>query len=596
MRRAVLLVAVSLGVTLGLAAPSGAATWMAAGGLEPSTALDRASGLMFSDPDMGSGPAQVYFQAFQSVDELTLDPNLAALDGRVLPPGPAHHRAMLGHWKDCNRDGYVGLAESAIQDYASALLLDTTVCPPGGEYNSGGWVSEMIGIGMVDPCEFSLPEVRARDCGGLAEFHLNERVLYANHTMVWGDAGLPDDVPGVECTSAPLPPGTTSGTGALLSYADCQDGRLVARSVNDADPDGALGLRFEDETHPERSSSALNVPFPVSLFGSAEHAGILESDSAAPAATVWDCGAPRATDVPDPTGGALSEIVVSDPTGGALTGRQPALPVVGVLEPFPDDDGDGTTPGRHHQPITDHGSLVWAPALAPTIGDPTASWWDAVELALDGPRGDCNAGTPSALRPARPAPLAEGGAVPLDEARKDRASIAFTFYDGHRGLNENVDFLLGPNTPADGGLLYFRHGRGGDGPLWSADAPSVNEPQIVTRGDVGFTGAQYWTYYAKLGDDAFNAGVKAPLGSLPQIYGREACGSFTSGIHHGWDCDATTWWLDGRGRDVRPRYFQGEPYAPVPGESYHLRDADCYDGHVGLGLFASLAILASEVC
>lgn len=563
---------------------------MAAGGQEPSTGYDISS-LMFPEPSLSGG--KIYFQAFQSVDQLTVNPNVAATDSRLLPPGAVAHRAMLGHWRDCNQDGYVGLAESAIQDYSAALLLDLTTCPTGTPYNDGQWVSEMIGIGMVDPCE--MPEHRAEvACAGVDAFHPNERVFYAPGTMVWGDVGEPGGIPPGECP-VEFAPTTTSGTGALLGHVDCQDGRRVAVAVNAVDEDGSRGLRFEDEDHPERSSSLLNVFFPVSLFGGPQGAGILEADTGAPSATVWDCSERKAVDIKDPTG--LGRVTVTDPSGNSLTGPQPTLPVVGVVTLFANDDENGATPGTRTVAFADaEGSIFWVPMPAPSVDDPTGSWWDAAEAAADGPAGDCTSASRSALRPAYLAPIVESGEPQVDSARKDRTSFAFTFYDGHRGLNERVDFALGSNATSDGGLLYMRHGRGGDGPLWSADAASANEPQLVTRGSLAVSSASFWTYYATIGTDALTTGFDIPGPVIGNVYGGEVCGSQTTGVHGGWLCDASLWWRDALGRDVRPRYAHGEAYAPVPGQRYHLRDVDCYDGHAAAGLYASGALLSERLC
>lgn len=578
-------------IALLMVASGAGASWMGAGGMEPSTSWDKDRLLMYAGADTNAtGPHRIYFQAFQSVEQLTLNPNVAALDGRVLWPGAAHHRAMLGAWRDCNRDGYIGLAESAVQDYLAKSLLDASVCPPGSLYNDGAWISEMIGIGMVDPCEYPRADgTRSALCETIPEYHANERVFYANGTMVWADLGTPESIPQAECPTAPLPPGTTSGTGALLQYLDCQDGRRVATAVNGADADGTRGLRFEDVDHPERSSSRLNVIFPASLFGGPRGAGLLEAGSREPAARAWDCDRPRESTVDDPSGGGLSAITLADPTGNRLTGRQPAVPVVGSVTLFADHDGNSATPGQRRIPLADDGAYAWIPAADPSLDAPTGSWWDASEHALDGPRGDCDPDTMSPLRPGAPGPLIEGGSSQIDEARKDRTSLAFTFYDGHRGLNERIDFLLGPTAPSDLGLLYRRHDRGGAGPIWSADAATAQDPQLVTRGSLEPTGGIHWTYYAKLGTSATEAGFRAPGGLDTRVYGKEGCEG-QSQDRDGWVCDPARWWKDGLGKDVRPRYLEGVAYAPVPGDRYHMRDVDCYDGHAAAGaLFASAA-------
>ena len=44
------------------------------------------------------------------------------------------------------------------------------------------------------------------------------------------------------------------------------------------------------------------------------------------------------------------------------------------------------------------------------------------------------------------------------------------------------------------------------------------------------------------------------------LYGAEACGTSTSGVHNGWDCGAADW------------------AGPIKvGQPFNLRDVDCYD-------------------
>ncbi|HVM45985.1 MAG TPA: hypothetical protein VM582_08635, partial [Candidatus Thermoplasmatota archaeon] len=201
MLRAVLMV-------LLLALPVAGAQWRAVGGLEPDTPEDVEHGRMFDRPL----PGRVYFQAFVALPETSSNPNVALLGTRVLPAPAAHHRALLGIWTDCNGDGYIGNAESALQDYSARLLLDSARCPAEVYrgfpiHNDGQWVSELLMIGMVDPCEHE-PERAVRDACGVDAFAPNERVFYVDHTFVWGDLGAPGSIPRAECILAPLPRGT----------------------------------------------------------------------------------------------------------------------------------------------------------------------------------------------------------------------------------------------------------------------------------------------------------------------------------------------------------------------------------------------------
>lgn len=533
-------------------------------------------------PDAYAGPEdRVYFHAWQAIGQTSQSPN-AALLGTTLVFPVVHHRAMLGIWRDCDRDGYVGHAELGLQDYAAALA-DPAVCPVGSHQNDGTWVSEMIGIGMVDPCEHEPPEVRARECptGNPTEpivgaFAPHDRVLYSEETYVWGDVGAPGSVPRAECAVAPAPRGTTSGTGPLLRWADCQEGYRVE-----------LLLGLAGQPTPD-------VAFPVTLFGAPDgRPGLLQQGSGAPAFEAWDCSAERRA-VPAPLG--IDEVVLHDSTEGRLTG--PMFPLVVTGYTFEDDDGDASTGGNMRIPLSadGEGNLLFVPTPAPRDVDPTGSWWDAAEATGDGVRGDCDPRTRSYAQARHPGHLVEDGDHLVPAARKDRASLTFTFYDGHRGFNRNVDPYTGENAPADGGLMLLRHGRGGDGPLWSALESTTQDPQVLQRGDVAAAPPSHFTYYARVGPDVVSKwSLKLPTAS-PGAYGSDNCGSTWSGQRHGWVCDPAAWWKDDAGHDVRPRYAQGEPIGRVPGDPYDLRDVDCYDGSLarGSGAYASPAFLSSE--
>ena len=537
---------------------------------------------MFPDADVGIGGRRVYFNAWQAVEGTSLSPNAALLGTTVLFP-TVHHRAMLGAWKDCDRDGYVGNAESAIQDYP-AHLADPTVCPPGSLQNDGTWVSEMIGIGMVDPCEHEPADVRARECptGNPTEpvvgaFSPNARVLYSDEAYVWGDVGAPGSVPRAECALAPMPRGTTAGTGAFLRWADCQDGYRVT---------GALALAGQD---------APDLAFPANLWGTPDgRTGLLQPESGDAAAQAWDCRTAR-TAVRDPTG-LVGTVELRDPSGGRLTG--PVFPLVVTGYTFNDDDGDASTGGvmRIQLDADGRGTLLFVPRPAPEVRDPTASWWDAGEAGMDGVRGDCDPDTQGHARRLHPGHLVEDGDHVIPAARKDRASLTFTFYDGHRGFHPSVDPYTGEGAPADGGLIALRHGRGGDGPLWSALETTTQDPQVLQRGDLAAAGGAYVTYYARVGGDVVSRWSLQLPHPTPAAYGADNCGSTRTGERNGWVCDPALWWKDEAGNDVRPRYARGEPIGRVPGDLYDLRDVDCYDGSIarGAGVGASLAFLAPD--
>ena len=125
--------------------------------------------------------------------------------------------------------------------------------------------------------------------------------------------------------------------------------------------------------------------------------------------------------------------------------------------------------------------------------------------------------------------------------------------------------------------------------MWSATVQAEQDPQLVSRKDLGPAPPRYVTYYAHLGVDVRDMGIAIPPAG-ERVYGAENCGASVDGIHRGWQCDPDLWWKDAQGGDAVPRYARGERIGRLPGDTYHVRDVDCYDGEVlrGLGLHASL--------
>src|SRR5581483_3088192 len=259
-------------------------------------------------------------------------------------------------------------------------------------HNDGTWVTELLMVGMVDPCEKASQAERDAHCPGVAAFFRNTRVMYADHARVWGDAGRPDEGL-VRCPVFPLPRGASSSAGDVLRAVDCHDGYAVRAEVDAAAP---------------QAGAILDAPFPANLFGApgGPH-GVLERGSGDPSFTVWDCSSPKGTaDVKDPFG--LNDISVADPSGTQLSGKK-VYPIVGTTNYFADEDNDPSTPGRFRPAPDDaSGSIAWAPRFAPQLNDPTGSSWDALEAAADGPRGDCDASTTNALGAHYPQDAVEG--------------------------------------------------------------------------------------------------------------------------------------------------------------------------------------------
>ncbi|HEX2022277.1 MAG TPA: hypothetical protein VHH36_06155, partial [Candidatus Thermoplasmatota archaeon] len=567
--------ALAILATLLLAAPSTLAEWSYEGASEPDTPRDAFDGLMWTAPDDSPDPGvrKVYFNAFATVPvqyqgAVRAHPNL--LPGmRVLPPETTF-KAILGVWKDCNDDGYVGEARSALVAYREELLPQGTPCPEGSEHLRDGWVRELLWIDDSDP---------------------------QRATRVWGDFGLPESPAKVRCPLHPVPHGSATSTGGLLRHADCSFDLGVGAMVALVDHDTGLGLGFDDPAHPERDCDhPLNRETP---WGG--DAGCFQGSTAAyergagdPAFTVWDCSEPKWQDVRDPT---APEGGRGDLSGSAeATQRLLGQPVHGLS--FTDKEGTYASAARP----------------APQPRDPTGgSYYEALDDGVSGLTG-CG------LRGVHPPhPTAGLYPLPVDSpfgvlglashaagapTVKRQHDVRLRWAGGDDGTS--IPTLPGPFAALDPTLrpalapVESSPPYAGANPAYGAflgwSSPEALGPPgfrgQTVRGDAQPQGAMWFTFYARLGPSV------RPLVDLPPTpappYGEAACPrGFDDYVGPtGWDCEPSHWWDEDYGVPQSTRIE-----VPV-GALYDLRDVDCYDGTVAQDApKASLADASEEgVC
>lgn len=579
-----------------LAAPVGAATWYSYGTYEPDTIYDYQGSFMQRDPDVTQGAKELYFNAYQTQYLTGTDTNVGALGTRIQEPGVREWIVIMGTWKDCNGDGYVGQAESALVTYQSALLLDASICPPDTEdplaHNDGTWVFEFIPVGYqyeADP-------------------NLHPKQIVDPDSRVWSDIGLPGDGAAATCPIAPPPHGTTAGTGWALRHADCFTGKQIVGAVNTVDSDGSLGLRFEDPNNPQYSDSTLNQHLPESLFGNPAtgETGALQLDSDEDDAdsngqsrperrdyafTAFDCSGDRTLEVKDPTGLAPSSIVVEDQ--GAVSGDY----------------------GKIDENLTDEdGNYAWVAAASPGEVDPSGSFADGVNHTFMGFRagggdenhdtasvgGDCDfeaddedgdntyAGTHQTAFFYADGDN-EGG---TQVAAKNAHDTRFIYSNGAEVEGAEYDAFGATGLPLVTPQTYYLYSNVfATLPSWTANTIWTTTPQSVDRSTAGPAGPSYWTFYGKVGAATLDAGY-TPAGGTG-VYGSEVCGAAESGIVGGWNCDPDAWFRDSTGD------YTGDALWDVPvGATYQFRDIDCNDGELlrGFGIHASLVDVYGEAC
>lgn len=658
MTRSVMILTVAIAAAL--AVPFGAATWRSVGSFEPDTVYDRTEGRMFLDPPTNATQHSLYFNGYTVsgtfvAGQPTTNPNSGTLGTRIVPPAGQSHRALLGVWRDCNRDGYIGLAETAVRDYLEALdEHDPALCPIAprvdGElippHNDGTWIKEFFAIGMVDPCQYEHDSAyRTQYCTDIrygtspAKFTKNPDVIYANDTFVWIDFGFPGSIPGNTCPLRPQPEGTTSGTGAVLRVVDCSLQRRVANTVNGLDPNDELGLKFDDVNNPQKSDSRLNQHFPVNLFGNPynKKTGLLQQYNPADdryayePAVSFNCAGTSRTDVRDPTAPAGSNGTLNQIGVKAQTLRSAGVPVPTAAETPQGYVGTSVN-------LSDRSGVIIGvyPASPKTTVNPTGSYYataeEADDLVYEGyetppaeSEGDCDRRTNNSVHQTWPFGLVEEQHEPQSgDAGKTQNTMYAAFWDGSRGASCHVGFVgtlgvvptcddevedaLGTRYwPMDLGVNAVREG-GGVAALeaWTGSGTTTASAQLVA-GDLQPSPAQYTTFYTRVNESLIaQLGLRLPVTSSG-IYGADNCGTAIGPGQpkiNGWQCDPAKWYVNAAGASSMPHYSDTLKRVALGhrvGEPYTIRDVDCYDGSLGRttddeGVRASLVALAGGPC
>ncbi len=550
--------------------PSAMAAWYGPGTVEPDTEWDEDLALMWADADNSVDQAtkKVYFNAFP-VGYLTgYNPNVGALETHFTPY-TVHIHGMIGVWKDCNNDGYIGHIENVMSEYRAELLQDNTICPAGTSmHNDGEWVYEFFAMGPVN--EANAPAYN------VINTTMRTDDVRTPGVWMWGDLGRPGALPGFSCPLSP-PYGSTATTGGMIRWMDCSGGGTMTRSVNNVDSDGSLGLRFEDPNNPQDSSSALNIHAGVTVWGDpkSDQPGLLENGNS-PTYNTWDCSA-APTHVRDPTAadgesGELRRVGVRDPTG--LVQNQTVEGVGNVtlinqngyvganLNNISDDSGDIA---RVYSPAPGVASDPTKASLADALNetergilndcDPESTTFSEIVAALSNPEGPLQSDSQSAVG-------------------KDEVGSTFSFFDGSQSRDQ-VKTVLGQSTPS-----YL--GVGGQNP--TATAPPVwisttiiTSEEFYVSPESGPTAKRYFTFYAYVHPEIVGSNsVILPGNGATRIYGSDNCATIGAGqpTQQGWACDPDLWYLDHfSGKDLDPNRTNVRL-----GHEYQFRDVDCFTG------------------
>ncbi|HET6403247.1 MAG TPA: hypothetical protein VFH78_01265 [Candidatus Thermoplasmatota archaeon] len=526
----------------GLMVGPATAEWFAFGDFEPNTEYDTKD-WMWQEPAK-PGEQKVFFHVISSTEYVSangkpsVNPNVGLLHTQVEPFGVEYHNAFLGVWVDCNGDGYVGMVESGLREYSSSLLLSEEVCPPAsgpanawtaGAHNYNGWVSELVPIVSQN---LSFASVSDR------------RVYRDDAARVWGDFHRPDEKPfHRSCTLRPFARGTLQDTGGFMNYVDCRVDILGNFNTVMAQIGDPLGLSFSD---PDEGHSGPLGHIPL---------GGDESDQNA-AVNVVDCSRP-----PIHSGDTLNMTPLGPMAPGTLMNRTVPMPSPG-LGPAASDPTRFTVAGQYNA------TMEQVLQDCDTSNDFGHDFYNNFETDFNG----------------------------VNPNNKTEADWNFNhqFTTTPRGFQSA---LLGGSAalagtagaPADWGV-------GMGGTHWGSDSTWVSKtgPRSL-RVDLASGGASiapaYWlSFYAYVSENTTSRGFKTPGGE--GVYGSWHCGSHTSGIHNGWNCDRAVWYINPDGT-----FPSGKSLLAHPGDPYNLRDVDCYDGRIGdLGIGIQPAYYGPEAC
>lgn len=496
--------------------------WRAGPGpLEPSTTFDDASTL-FAEGN-ARREERVYFDARLVTAPVPGGPTVSAtLDGgRVRPPAAAYVIATLGFWRDCNRDGYVGLKvapgpQGSLGQYpleaavAAGASVDASVCPPGSRYwprlpdgSPGRLVDELRAIG---PC----PPTRDGDCATGRDGDPARRTNDVPDALarVWGDFG-PPALP--RALADPVPHAPSS------AFAD-SDGTLA---YTDALTSGALARFAPALWSAKPNVGSCDEPHPTPLGGSGGTCGAWPLYQVARLPSDASCDESGTCTAPDP----LVRVFDVDPEDSHACNRFVGLP---RLSPRASTDAlaDGSVAG----------TLAHAEACA------------SVRTGL---ADECGV-----------APCAGSAQAP-----RERPDFVLTY-----AWARTTDAL------APLGVRHFAPGAGMDnegfGGSWFGELTWMPQPSSLHE---GATATAYTTAYADVSPTALARANARPPTALPagaqdrHAYGAHACATITTGPPNvdpasRWDCSVTTW-----------RESRASPLDPVLGDRFDLRDVDCYD-------------------
>ena len=516
---------------------------------EPSTLRDATDGYMWTTPNKAA-VNKVYFNGFSGTyvgytvgSSTSVNPNFATLDGGH-QNYPYRAFAMLGIWRDCNNDGFVGYGDNAVLEYRAELLAlpgapGTSICPVQAipetiprnwlpVHNDGTLVREFLPIGWdAKPGSAPCRKAQLNACSDVNVFNVND-----SDSRVWADWDLPGARPGPQCYVRPHPAGTWHSVGGVQEWADCFAGNRILGTINGA----GLGPTYQGVKGSNCDDSYVLNGYRAGCnpWGETKQASYVDAFDCREGDQVF--AAPQDVTVGPQKVHVGSTANVSRPHATPQTTTRGS--VAGTLNETHSDFDDCRANNQGNP------GLSAAPyALESDVQNQNGRRFQHDQVL----------GYSEGIRPSAPIPVYQaltGTSGPED------------FGLGIRGVNSFEGFWVGTSVTA------------------------ASRNPYVNRDTASPMGVTYTTFYATVGGAAVSR-HNLVLPGATGAYGSEACGSIGAGApdSRGWACDPTAWWpLDASGAATMPAatISVGRIDAGVRvGQSYQLRDVDCWDESIG---------------
>ena len=469
-----------------LLTPIADAYWAAKGSIEADTQQDWSDGYIWRVPlAPGENQNKVYFNTVKTSLANT-NPNLALLRTDV-PTFTTSFNALMGIWRDCNFDGYIGDFESVLYEYPSQLLDGNgqkqcpAQVPPNNPapsswpvHNDGTWVREFIAIGPW--CNLQELQQWGDTCSQHA-VEGNPAVIRDDRALVWGDNGKPGESKRIECPIVFLPNGTAQTTGGVLRYGQCQLQSIIPGL-------GQAGLPTDCRSMPEADVCNYQNPYGAPGDGSA---------------IVYKCA--KIAEVRDPLTGQTI-FVLAGPDLGSLTTAQanPSGTLYGTTQ-----HTFGTCGGNRPEQYDMYRALETNAAITPKRA---ATDWDFVFYEGKYRRN-------------------------LTDAAPTEQQVRNTIFGSNLSTTGSMWAL-------SGALDYM--------PMWiGTRTDTLWTNPYITKTDLTPPQAQHFTFYARV-DPATTSARSLVFPGVTGAYGSEWCGA---NIGNGQDgnanvyCDPTRWYPHG---------------------------------------------------